>query len=225
MAPPALRPSGSSSRTRPTRLIIPLTAALAALFLTLRYGELPGPGEAPILDLIALEDPLAQRALRVWHFAAPAFATLSLGCLAVRYATPLRPVAGRAAAFALDHFVSAAATANHLLSRRLVIAISRALGALAWSVAMRPFPAPGDVPILDLIELEDPGFYAVIRAWYPVIPPLVAFGGVMVLTTHIASGRIAQEGPSLWRRDPAALPHVARLRVRCAYSGTSSSPQ
>ena len=38
MAAPALRPSWSSSRTRPTRLIIPITAALAALYLTLRYS-------------------------------------------------------------------------------------------------------------------------------------------------------------------------------------------
>ena len=53
MAPPPLRPSGSSSRTRPARLIIPLTAALGALFLTLRYGAFPGPADVPILDFNA----------------------------------------------------------------------------------------------------------------------------------------------------------------------------
>ena len=53
MAPPALRPSWSSSRTRPTRLIIPLTAALRALYLTLRYGALPGPADVPVLDFNA----------------------------------------------------------------------------------------------------------------------------------------------------------------------------
>ena len=183
MAAPALRPSWSSSRTRPTRLIIPITAALGALYLTLRYGAFPGPGDVPILDLIALEDPLAHTALRAWYFAAPALATLSLACLAVRFAAPLRRAAGRAAAFAVDHCSGAAETAGRLLSWRLVFAIFLALIALAWSIATRPFPAPGDVPLLDLIEFEDPAFYAVIRAWHLLVPSVFAFGGVLVVTS------------------------------------------
>ena len=183
MAPPATRSSWNTSRTRPTRLIIPITAALAALYLTLRYGAFPGPGDVPILDLIALEDPVAHTVLRVWYFAAPACVTLSLGCLAVRCAAPLRRAAGQVAAFAVDHLADAAEAANRLLSWRVVIAIFLALIALAWSIATRPFPAPGDVPLLDLIEFEDPGFYKVIRAWHLVMPSVMAFVGVMVLTS------------------------------------------
>ena len=95
----------------------------------------------------------------------------------------LRRAAGRAAALALDHSAGAAATANRLLSWRLVIAVFLALIALAWSLWARPFPASGDVPILDLIEFEDPGFYAVIRTWHLLMPSVMAFNGVMVLTS------------------------------------------
>ena len=95
----------------------------------------------------------------------------------------LRRAAGRAAALALDHSAGAAATANRLLSWRLVIAVFLALIALAWSLWARPFPAPGDVPILDLIAFEDPGFYAVIRTWHLLMPSVMAFNGVMVLTS------------------------------------------
>ena len=73
--------SGSSENTSTTwtTLLIPVNAALAALYLTLRYGAFPGPGEVPTLDLVGLEDPLGHKALRFWHFAAPAWVTLALG--------------------------------------------------------------------------------------------------------------------------------------------------
>ena len=182
-APTALRSSWSTSRIRPTRLIIPITAGLAALYLTLRYGAFPGPGDVPVLDLIALEDPLAYTVIRAWYYAAPACATLSLGCVIVRHTAFLRRAAGRVAGFAVDRFAGAAETADRLLSWRIVVAISLASIALVWSFATRPFPAPGDVPILDLIEFEDPGFYSVIRAWHLVMPSVMAFVGVMVLTS------------------------------------------
>ncbi len=182
-APPALRSSGSPSRTRLADLIIPTAAALGALYLTLRHGAFPGPGDVPVLDLIALEDPPAHAVLHAWYYAAPALATLSLGCLAVGFAAPLRRAAGRAAALVLDHSAGTAEAANRLLSWRLVVAIFLALLALAWSIATHPFPAPGDVPLLDLIAFEDPTFYAVIRTWHLVMPSVMAFGGVMVVTS------------------------------------------
>ena len=40
MAQSALRPSWNTSRTHRARLIIPITAALGAISLTLRYGTL-----------------------------------------------------------------------------------------------------------------------------------------------------------------------------------------
>ena len=86
-APAALRASWSTSSTRPTHLVVPITAALSALYLTLRYGAFPAPGDVPVLDLIALEDPFAYSVLRAWLYAAPACVTLSLGCVIV----PPRP--------------------------------------------------------------------------------------------------------------------------------------
>ncbi len=196
MAPPALLSSWSTSRTRTARLIIPITTALATLSLTLRYGAFPGPGDVPILDLIALEDPHTHTALRAWYFAAPALATLSLGCLIVRFAAPLRRAAGRAAAFAVDHSAGAAETASRLLSWRLVIAILLALIALAWSIKTRPFPASGDDPLLDLVELKDPTFYSVIRAWHLLVPSVLAFGGLLVLTSsyRLWLGSLTRDG-------------------------------
>ena len=78
-APPALRPSSSSSRVRPADLVLPIIAALGALYLTLRCGASPGPGEGPIFHRIALEDPLADKTLGAWSFAAPACLTLARG--------------------------------------------------------------------------------------------------------------------------------------------------
>ena len=183
MTAPALRPSWNTSRTRPADLIIPVTAALGALYLTLRHGGFPAPGDVPVLDLIALEDPLAYAVLRVWYYAAPACATLALGCVVVRYAMPLGRAAGRAADFLVDHSAGIAETADRLLSWRLVVGIFLALITLAWSLATRPFPGPGDVPLLDLIEFEDPRFYTVIRAWHLLMPSVMAFGAVMVVTS------------------------------------------
>ncbi len=98
-------------------------------------------------------------------------------------AASLRRAAGRAAAFVLDHSAGAAETAGRLLSWRLVIAIFLALLSLAWSLGARPFPAPGDVPLLDLVAFEDPGFHAVIRGWHLLMPSVLAFTGVLVLTS------------------------------------------
>ena len=83
----------------------------------------------------------------------------------------------------MNRFAGTAETVDRLLSWRVVTAISLASIALVWSFLMRPFPAPGGVPILDLIGFEDPGFYAVIRAWHLVMPAVMAFMGVMVVTS------------------------------------------
>ncbi|MYJ68849.1 MAG: hypothetical protein F4087_10130, partial [Gemmatimonadetes bacterium] len=180
MAPPALRPSSSSSRTWPAGLILPIIAALGALYLTLRYGAFPAPGDVPILDLVALEDPLGYRVIHAWYYAAPACVTLSLGCVIARHAALLRRAAGRAAALALGHFAEAV---SRLLSWRVIAAFLLAALVLAWSALARPFPEPGDVPLLDLIAFEDPGFYLVIRIWHLVMPSVMAFIGVMVVTS------------------------------------------
>ena len=204
--PSASGSSWSTSRIWPAHLIIPTIAALGALYLTLRYGAFPGPGEVPILDLIALEDPGGHKALRVWYFAAPACVTFSLGYLIFSFAAPLRRGVGRAAAFALDHRVGVAETFDRLLSWRVLAAFLLAVLVLAWSAWARPFPAPGDVPILDLIALEDPGFYKVIRVWHLVMPSVMAFMGVMVLTSayrlwfgsHTRSGRFGRGRLPRW---------------------------
>ena len=77
------------------RLIIPITAGLGALCLTLRYGSSPAPGDVPVLDPIALEDPLAYSVLRAWYYAAPSCVTLSLGCVIVPPGPSGAPLAGR----------------------------------------------------------------------------------------------------------------------------------
>ncbi|MYK78215.1 MAG: hypothetical protein F4023_00980, partial [Acidobacteria bacterium] len=101
----------------------------------------------------------------------------------VRYSKPRRSAANRTAAFVVDSLGGAAETFDRLLSWRVIAAFVLAALVLAWSAVTRPFPAPGDVPILDLIAFEDPGFYWVIRVWHLVMPSVTAFTGVMVLTS------------------------------------------
>ena len=79
MALPTLRPSSSSSRIRPADLFIATIVALGVLYLTLRCGASPEPDAAPIFVRIALEDPLADKTLGSWCFAAPACLTRALG--------------------------------------------------------------------------------------------------------------------------------------------------
>ncbi|MYA43099.1 MAG: hypothetical protein F4228_01520 [Acidobacteria bacterium] len=79
MAPPALRLPSSSSRVRPANLILPIIAALGALYLTLCCGASPEPGETPIFVRVALENPFADKTLRAWYFTAPACLTLAVG--------------------------------------------------------------------------------------------------------------------------------------------------
>ena len=103
--------------------------------------------------------------------------------LVIRIIAALRRAASRAGARAVDQLAGAAETADRLLSWRFLTALLLAAFVLLWSAAARPFPAPGDVPLLDLIEFEDPGFYAVIRTWHLVMPSVMTFIGVMVLTS------------------------------------------
>ena len=76
---PSASGSSENASTTWTTLLIPVNAALAVGYLTLRYGAFPAPGEVPILDLIAREDPLGYKALRGRYFPAPACVTLALG--------------------------------------------------------------------------------------------------------------------------------------------------
>ena len=100
-----------------------------------------------------------------------------------RSAKPLRSAADRTTAFAVDSLGGAAGMVDRLLSWRVLAAGLLAVLVLGWSAATRPFPAPGDVPLLDLIEFEDPGFCKVIRVWHLVMPSVMAFMGVMVVTS------------------------------------------
>ena len=118
----------------------------------------------------------------------------------VRNAKPLRSTAGRTTALAVDSLGGAAETFDRLVSWRVIAAFLLAVLVLAWSAATRPFPAPGDVPILDLIAFEDPGFYLVIRTWHLVMPSVMAFMGVMVVTSsHRLWFRSRPRGPRFGR--------------------------
>ena len=62
----------------------PLTAALGALYLTLRHGAVPGPADVPVLDLNALEPPLFTSFAR---FSVPPWARI--GMVSRRWRRPL----------------------------------------------------------------------------------------------------------------------------------------
>ena len=165
------------------RFLFPTAAALLALLLTVRYARFPTEGAVPLLDLIALEDPTGYQVLRAWHYAGPALGAFSLALLAFWLAPDLRHALRRVFSWAVLRLQHSEASVGRLLSWRTVTAIVLGLAALAWSVLFRSFPAPGEVPILDLIALEDPVFYNIIRGWFLVAPAVVIGGGLLVATS------------------------------------------
>ena len=67
------------------------------------------------------------------------------------------------------------------VSPGLLYALVAALSVELAAVLLLDFPAFGVVPILDLISLESPRSYAVIRAWYYLAPAGVVFAASLVL--------------------------------------------
>ena len=165
------------------RFLFPAAAALLALLVTVRQGGFPAEGAVPLLDLIALKDPVGYQVLRAWFYAGPAVGAFSLALLAFWLAPDLRHALGRSFSWAVLRLRNSEASLGRLLSWRTVVAIVLGLTALAWSILSRSFPAPGEVPLLDLIALEDPVFYNVIRGWFLVAPAVVAGGGLLIATS------------------------------------------
>lgn len=165
------------------RVVFPAAAALLSLLLTIRYGGFPPIGAVPLLDLVAFEDPAGYQVLRAWYYAGPALGAFSLGRLGFWFAPALLPAQRRLFSWALIRLRNATASLGRVLSWRNVFAIVLGLTAFAWALLSRSFPAPGQVPLLDLIALEDPIFYAVIRAWFLLAPAVVAGGAILVATS------------------------------------------
>ncbi len=165
------------------RFLFPAAAALLALLVTVRQGGFPTEGAVPLLDLIALKDPAGYQILRAWFYAGPALGAFSLTLLAFWLGPDLRRALAGSFSWAVLRLRNSEASFGRLLSWRTVVAIVLGLAALAWSILSRSFPAPGEVPLLDLIALEDPVFYNVIRGWFLVAPAVVAGGGLLVATS------------------------------------------
>ena len=168
---------------RSPRFLFSASTGLFALLLIVLYRRFPVEGAVPVLDLIALEDPTGYQVIRAWHYAGPALAAFSLALLAFWLAPDLRHALRRLLSWALLRLRNSEASLGRGLSWRTVIAIVLGLVGLTWSVLSRSFPAPGEVPILDLIALEDPVFYNVIRGWFLVAPAVVAGGALFIATS------------------------------------------
>ena len=168
---------------RALRYLIPLAAGLAVFRYTLPGAGLPPIGADPLLDLVALQDPGFYSLIRAWHLLAPALTTLSLAAVLVNSIASLAQLATDLHARYLDRLAAAAAAAAHLLTWRFVAATLAAIFALVWSAYARPFPLPGADPLLDLIAIQDPGFYLLIRVWHLVVPSVLAFGGLLTATS------------------------------------------
>ncbi len=115
---------------------------------------------------------------------------------------------GAAAGWTAAHVLPALARA---LTWRAVLAFVLGSAALAWAASSRPFPASGANPILDLIAIEDPAAYRVIRAWFLVAPGAAVFGSVLLITgawrvwieSRRTSGRRGRGVLPPWPADPA----------------------
>ena len=66
---------------------------------------------------------------------------------------------------------------------RYPILISGGLCCSAWGFLYRPFPMPGDDPVLDLVLYHTPNFYGWIVRWYYAAPAVaVIVGGLFLIT-------------------------------------------
>ena len=61
------------------------------------------------------------------------------------------------------------------------ILIVAGLGCSAWGFLYRPFPLPGDDPLLDLVLYHTPNFYTWIVWWYYLAPAAAVIVGGLVL--------------------------------------------
>ena len=61
------------------------------------------------------------------------------------------------------------------------ILIVAGLGCSAWGFLYRPFPLPGDDPMLDLVLYHTPNFYTWIVWWYYLAPAAAVIVGGLVL--------------------------------------------
>ena len=68
------------------------------------------------------------------------------------------------------------------LAWRHVVLFVVGLGVSCWGVFSRPFPAPGDDPVLDLMAFHDPPFYLAVHIWYYAVPGIVTFGSGLLLS-------------------------------------------
>ena len=106
----------------------------------------------------------------------PSKLSLREGCAASRSGPRPRPWAWTRSAP-----VSFLEDALSRVSPGLLYALVAALSVELAAVSLLDFPAFGLVPILDLVSIETPRFYAVIRAWYYLAPACVVFAASLVL--------------------------------------------
>ena len=107
------------------------------------------------------------------------------------------------------------------LAWRQVVLFVVGVGVSCWGVFSRPFPAPGDDPVLDLMAFHDPPFYLAVRIGYYAVPGIVTFGAGLLLS---GAWRVPLGSPfpmtfptkrKAWRRIPASLCSAAAARRAC----------
>ena len=68
---------------------------------------------------------------------------------------------------------------------RYPVLIFGGIGCSAWGFLYRPFPMPGEEPLLDLLLYHTPNFYIWVVRWYYVAPAVaVVVGGLIINTVY-----------------------------------------
>ena len=96
---PSSIPAGrQAERSMKWRHVILMLAGLAAVIWRRTYHPFPGPGQNPVLDLVAFHDPDLHAVIQIWYYAAPGVAVLLGGliCLSI-YRVWFQPQVGGAA--------------------------------------------------------------------------------------------------------------------------------
>ena len=95
----------------------------------------------------------------------------------------------------------------------------------AWGFIYRPFPMPGEEPLLDLLLYHTPNFYIWVVRWYYVAPAVaVVVGGLIINTVyhvwfekmedHLPSYKVLPDWPLSPKKDAGPGIVVGRFTTR-----------
>jgi len=164
-----------------------LLYSLGATLIYCHHLSVPQPATNPVAGFIHLYVPSLSWILPAWHYLAPGIFTY-LTALLLPVALP-RILAWRPS---WHTFLRPFLLINISTPHAVLLLCSFTAGWLHYYY--RPFPRPGDNPVLDLVRYHDPTLYANLTAWHYLAPGVaLLLTGLLLLSVYRVW--IATDGP------------------------------